>query len=111
MKEKVLLLGSEGCGSGDSELGYSILMQMLEALPERLDKPTVIILWNTAVNLAAFDSPALSRLKNIEDQGVKILSGRLCTGELCIADKIAVGKIVGMDEILDYLLNNEVISL
>jgi hypothetical protein len=111
MKEKVLLLGSESCGTGDNDLGYSIMMQMLEALPERADKPKTIILWNTAVNLAANDSPAFPRLKKIEASGVQIIAGRLCTGELCITDKIAVGKMVGMDEILDYLLNNEVISL
>jgi hypothetical protein len=111
MKGKVFLMGAESCGTGDKDIGYSITMQLLEALEERQDKPAAIIMWNTAVSLMASDSPALPRLKKLEQSGVKLLAGRLCTTELCIADKIAVGKIVNMDEILDLLLNNEVISL
>jgi hypothetical protein len=111
MKEKVLLLGSEGCGSGDGDIGYSIMMQLLESLPGRPDKPSILLLWNTAVNLAAKDSPALSRLKKIEGVGIKILVGRLCVSEMCIADKIAIGQQVNMEQILDLLLNAEVISL
>jgi hypothetical protein len=111
MREKVILLGSENCGTGDSDMGYEIMMQLLEALPERKDRPAAIVMWNTAVNLLAGGSPAISRLKKIEEKGVKILAGRLCAGELCIADKIAVGKMASMGEILDLLLNYEVISL
>jgi hypothetical protein len=111
MKEKVLLLGSESCGAGDRDIGYLILMQLLETLPERKDKPSMIIMWNTAVNLMTIDSPALTRLKKIEEKGIRILAGRLCANELGIIDKIAVGKIVGIDEILDIILNNDIVSL
>jgi hypothetical protein len=111
MKGKVFLMGAEGCGTGDRDIGYSITMQFLEALAQREDKPAAIIMWNTAVSLLTADSPALSRLKKLEQRGVKILAGRLCTTELCIADKIVVGQIVDMQEILDLLMNNEVISL
>jgi hypothetical protein len=111
MKEKVLLMGAENCGTGDKDIGYSITMQLLDALLVRKDKPQAIVMWNTAVNLMAEDSPALARLKKLEQSGIKIIAGRLCASELCIADKIAVGKIADMHEILDYLLNNEVITL
>jgi len=111
MKGKVFLFGSEGCGSGDSDLGYAIMMQLLDTLPQSKEKPDAIIMWNTAVKLMADDSPALSRLKKVEDSGVKLIAGRLCVNELGLAGKIAVGNIAGMNEILDVLLNNEVISL
>jgi len=111
MKGKVILMGSEGCGTGDSDLGYSITMQLFESLAQREDKPAAIIMWNTAVNLMAEGSPALPRLQKLEQAGIKLLAGRLCTSELCIADKIAVGRIAGMDEILDWILNHEVVSL
>jgi intracellular sulfur oxidation DsrE/DsrF family protein len=104
-------MGTEGCGTGDKDIGYSIMMQLLEALPVSEDKPITIVMWNTAVNLMAEDSPALSSLKKLEEKGVKILAGRLCASELCIEDKIAVGQIASMDEILKIILNNEVISL
>ena len=111
LKSKVLLLGSESCGSGDANLGFEILGTLLEALAKREDRPVAIICWNTAVKLLAEDSPLLVHLKRLEEKGVEILAGRLCVGELCIADKIAVGKVATMGEILDLILHNDVISV
>ena len=55
-------------------------------------------------------SPAFPRLKTLEGKGVQILAGRLCLHNLCISETI-VGKPASMDEILDFILNNEVINL
>lgn len=33
-KGKVLLLGTEGCGYGDSDLGFQILIDLLEAVAD-----------------------------------------------------------------------------
>jgi hypothetical protein len=43
--------------------------------------------------------------------GVKLLAGQLCVSELELVDKIAVGKMATMDEILDLILHNDVINL
>ncbi len=108
---KVILLSSEGCGSGDAELGFEILSVVLEALPEREDRPIAIVCWNTAVKLLAEGSPLLACLRRLEEEGVNILAGQLCVRELGLAGKIAVGKSVSLGEILDLILNNDVISL
>lgn len=108
---KVLLLGSEGCGHGDDELGFEILAALLEAIAKRDDTSAAIIFWNTAVNLLVEDSPLLPRLKRLEGKGVNILVGQLCVEELGLRDKIAVGKLATMGEILDVILHNDVISL
>jgi hypothetical protein len=110
-KGKVILIGSETVGRGDETLGFEILMSLLESLGHRPDKPVAIIFWNTAVNLLAEGSPTVARLKVLEKEGVQILAGRFCLTDLCIADRVAVGKAASMDEILDFLLHNEVISL
>jgi len=110
-KGKALILGSEYVGSGDETLGYSIMMTFLESIVNREDKPKAIIFWNTAVKLLAEGSPTVPYLKALEEKGVQLLAGRFCLTDLCIADKIAVGKAVSMDEILDVILNNETISL
>jgi hypothetical protein len=111
LKGKVLLLNSEGCGTSDSDLGFSILVALLEALPKREDRPAAIIFWNTAVNLLVEGSPMLDRLRRLEESGVQLLIGKLCVNELQLADKIAVGKVVGLGEILDIILHNDVVSL
>jgi hypothetical protein len=110
-KGKVLLLGAEGCGHGDHDLGFEILATLLEALPGREDRPAAIILWNTAVRLATEGSPLLPRLRTLEERGVEVLSGRSCLAALEIEDKVAVGRAATMGEILDLTLHNEVISL
>ena len=108
---KVLILSSEGCGCGDTALGFEILATLLETLPEREDRPATIICWNTAVKLLAEGSPLLARLRRLEEKGVNILAGQLCVRELGLTDKIAVGKPATMGEILDLILHNDVISL
>jgi len=108
---KVILLSSEGCGSGDADLGFEILVTLLKALPEREDRPIAIVCWNTAVKLLTEDSPLLARLRRLEEKGVSILAGQLCVGELGLTGKIAVGKPATLGEILDLILHNDVISL
>ena len=49
--------------------------------------------------------------ENLEEKGIDVVAGRFCVQDLCIADKIVVGRVATMDEILDLLLHNEVISL
>lgn len=110
-KGKVFLLSSEGVGYGEDMLGYQILATMLESLEKRSDRPAAIICWNTAVKLVAQDSPLVPHFKRLEEEGVKILLGKLCVGECELTGKIAVGKEATMDEILDLLLRHEVVNL
>ena len=108
---KVFLLSSEGIGYGEDTLGYQVLATMLESLIKRPDKPAAIICWNTAVKLVAEGSPLVPQFKRLEEKGIKILLGKLCVGECELTGKIAVGKEATMDEILDLILNNDVVTL
>jgi hypothetical protein len=110
-RKKVLLIGGEGIGRGDENMGYEILMSLVESLGKRGDLPEAMVFWNMAVTLLAEGSPLVPRLKVLEEKGVKILAGRFCLTDLCIADTVAVGQAASMDEILDLLLRNDVISL
>ena len=110
-KDKVIIFGSEYVGQGDEILGFQIMMSLLESLAKREDRPKAIIFWNTAVKLLTEGSPAVPRLKALEEKGVQLLAGRFCLTDLCIADTVAVGKAASMDEILDLMLHNEVINL
>ena len=110
-KNKVFLLGSEGCGNGDSDIGFEILFGLFRALSNRDERPEAVIFWNTAVNLLAEGSPMIPHLRQLEEKGVKLLAGKLCVNELGLADRINIGKVASLNEILDLLLNNEVVSL
>ncbi len=108
---KILLLSSEGIGYGEEMLGYQILVTMLESLEKRPDRPAAIVCWNTAVKLVAEGSPLVPHFKRLEENGVDILLGKLCVRECELSGKIAVGKEVTMDEILDLMLRHEVVNL
>ncbi len=111
LRNKVLLLGSERIGHGDDVLGYEIMVTLLKALGKRDDGPIAVICWNTAVNLMTEGSPLVPHFKQLEEKGIPILAGKLCVQELELMDKMAVGKIATIDEILDLMLHNPVISL
>ena len=109
-KRKVLILGSEGIGLGDETLGFEILVNLLVTLSKRDDGPIAIICWNTAVKLLAEGSALLIHLKRLEEKGINILAGQLCVRELELMDKIAVGRLATMDEILDLILHNDILA-
>ena len=111
LKRKVLILGSESIGIGDETLGFEILVSLLDTLSKRDDGPAAIICWNTAVKLLAEGSPILGHLKRLEGKGINILAGQLCVRELELTNKIAVGKMATMDEILDLILHHDVLAL
>ena len=64
------------------------------------------------IRTLAFKShPLQRRLKRLEELGVDILVGQGCWYELELGDKTAVGKLVGMNDILDVLFQNDVITI
>jgi hypothetical protein len=92
-KKKVFLLGSEGCGSGDPDLGYEI------------------ICWNTAVKLLAEGSPLVPQIKALEQKGTKVLAGQLCVNALGLEGKLAAGEAATLGQIFDLILHEDVVSL
>ena len=110
-EDKVLLLGSESCGIGDADLGFEILATLLDNLDKRDDVPKAIICWNIAVGLLAEGSPLLRHFKRLEEKGIDILACEKCVFELELTNKMAVGRIANMREVLDFILHHDVISL
>ena len=110
-KDKVLLLERPRGAGTNKDLGFQMLADLLEALANRENRPKTIICLNTAVKLASKSHPLLRRLKRLEELGVDILVGQGCWYELELGDKTAVGKLVGMHDVLDVLFQNDVITI
>jgi len=110
-KKKVFLLGSEGCGSGDPDLGYEIMTVVLGALAAREDRPAAIVCWNTAVKLLAEGSPLVPQIKALELKGTKVLAGQLCVNALGLEGKLAAGEAATLGQIFDLILHEDVVSL
>ena len=108
---KVILLGGECVGHVENDIGYVVLGEMLQSLAKRDDRLKAIICWNTAVKLLAEGSPFVRHFKSLEEKGIDIVVGKACVEEFELMGKIAVGRIAALDEVLDLMFTNNILSL
>lgn len=95
----VLTLGHDGMGQGDAELGRRILTTFLRKAPA-LRGLSAIVLFNSGVKLAAADSPVLAELTHLHESGVDVKPCGTCVDHFALRDRIAVGAVSSMDEIV-----------
>ncbi len=110
-KRRVLLLGSEGMGRGDDQLGSMILRSFLQTLVANPLRPETIICWNAGVKLLTASSPALEELQQLEGVGVEILACKTCVENFALSAKLKAGQISTMPVISDLLLRGEVLTV
>lgn len=98
----VLALGHDGMGHGDGELGRKILATFLRK-SGALRGLTAVVLFNSGVKLAAEGSPVLAELHQLHDDGVDIKPCGTCVDFFQIREKIQVGVVSNMDEIISEM--------
>lgn len=110
IKKKVIYLNDDRAGSG--EVGSVLLSKFLGAFLQVANKPYAVICVNKGVNLTTDRAnPSFSTLKNLERDGVKILSCGSCLEAYKLVDKLAVGEISNAYEIAEILSNFDEIKL
>jgi hypothetical protein len=110
-KGRVLLLGSQGMGRGDDELGLTILHNFLKSLVTNPLRPDKIVCWNAGVKLVAADSPVIGALQDLEGVGVEILVCKTCVEHFGLQEKIRAGEASTMPIISDLLLRSDVLTV
>jgi selenium metabolism protein YedF len=90
-------------GRGSEELGRLLIQACINALPELDAGPEVLILYNSAIELAAEGSAVLGSLRTLADRGVRIYVCGTCVDYFGMKEKIRVGLISNMYEILELL--------
>ena len=103
----VTSVASECMGNGDDTLGKNLIKSFLFALTNVDPLPDYILFYNSGVLLAAEGSPALEDLKNLEKAGGKIMSCGICAGNFNVKEKIAVGIISNMYDIVDTQMHSD----
>jgi intracellular sulfur oxidation DsrE/DsrF family protein len=66
---------------------------------EQVERPDIIIFYNTGVKLAVQDSEVLEDLKALSDKGVEILVCGTCLNFFGIKEKLGVGIVSNMYDI------------
>lgn len=103
MQGTVIVLHSTEMGRGDAELGAKLTGSFLRTVVSLEPKPDAIVFYNAAVKLLAPDSPALDALRQLDDAGVDLLACITCLEFFQLTDRIEVGQVSNMREIVQRL--------
>jgi selenium metabolism protein YedF len=90
-------------GRGDEELGAILVTSFLYTLAEQPEPPGTIIFANRGVELCCEGSPAIDSVQALADKGATVLACGTCLDFLGLKEKLAVGKISNMYEIVEAL--------
>lgn len=98
-----ILVAHDVLGGNDKELGEVLMKAFLGCLSKLSKRPAVMAFMNEGVKLVMPDSSACDYIKELEKAGTKILVCGTCTTHFNITDKIAVGTISNMFEIMEMI--------
>ena len=110
MLKLVLLVTREGLGQVDpaeKPFGVEMFDRFLHALESQPIKPDAICFYTEGVKLLCEGSPAVLGLRLLQGSGVRLLACRTCIEHFQLTNKICVGEICGMNDIVALLVSAE----
>jgi selenium metabolism protein YedF len=103
---QIFLITGDQIGISAEEPGKKLMQTFLYSLAQLPKAPEIILLINAGVKLAAQGSEALDNLKTIAEHGADIRSCGQCLNYYGLTEKLAVGKITNMMEIVEFLTSS-----
>ena len=101
----VVAIAGKTLGHGSDELGTNLMKAFIYAVSQQEELPSSIIFYNGGACYTCEGSPSLEDLKNMEAQGVEILTCGTCLDYYGLKDKLAVGKVTNMYTIVERVMN------
>jgi len=99
----VVAVGSSAMGQGSDELGETLMKGFLFAVGQLPALPKAILFYNSGAKLTVEGSASLEDLRDLEAQGVEILTCGTCLNYYGLSDKLAVGSVTNMYSIVEKL--------
>lgn len=96
----VIIINNDGMGAAEEALRHKLLRVYLTLLQENGLCPGAICFYAGGVKMAAEGSPVLDLLKTLEAAGVRLILCSTCLQYFGLTDKVAVGIVGGMGDIL-----------
>ena len=103
-KDTLLLISGECIGAADESLGRMLMKKFLYSLTETEQRPATVVIVSSGVWLATSDSESLDALHALEGAGVDVMVCRASAEFLNLKDRIAVGRVCDMYQIVERLL-------
>jgi selenium metabolism protein YedF len=111
MRSKVLLVTADVIGRGEDELGELLMSTFLRQLGDSQEKPSTLLFLNTGVRLVCRGSNVLAPIKDLEGQGVEILSCSTCLEYFNLREQLVVGNPTTMANTIQLMMTSDVIGL
>ncbi len=99
----VIAIGSSCMGSGDDQLGATLMKAYIYAVSQQEQLPKTILFYNGGAKLTVEGAVSVEDLKSMEAQGVEILTCGTCLNFYGLQDKLAVGGVTNMYDIVERL--------
>ena len=99
--DQVVVVSSECMGTGDDELGRTLMKGFLFALTQLDELPGAVLLYNGGVKWACEGSEALDDLRALADAGTDVLSCGTCLAHYGLTERLAVGEPTNMYAIVE----------
>ena len=110
-KNIVVAINSARMGHGHDELGTVLMKGFIFALTQQDELPTTVLFYNGGANLTIEGSASLEDLKNLEAQGVEIMTCGTCLNYYNVSDKLAVGEVTNMYAIVEKLTQADLVVM
>jgi sulfur relay (sulfurtransferase) complex TusBCD TusD component (DsrE family) len=102
-----VLVTREGMGEAEGDLPVRLFQTYCRLLLENGTLPGVIAFYTNGVRLCVEGSPALGVLEELEKRGVHLVLCKTCLDSFGLLDKVRVGVVGGMGDILAAQLKAE----
>lgn len=99
----VVVVSSDRMGSGNDELGKVLIKGFIFAVTQLDTLPKTMLFYNGGATLTTEGSDSLEDLKSLEAQGVEILTCGTCLDYYGLKDKLAVGSVTNMYQIVETM--------
>ena len=102
-KGMLVVLSANVMGTGDEKLGKALMKAFVFALTKQDQLPETILCYNTGAYLSCEGADTLEDLKSLEAEGVTVLTCGTCLDFYGIKDKLAVGSVTNMYDIVERM--------
>lgn len=109
LKQTVVVIDSDRMGDGEEEFSRTLLKGFIYALSSQDIPPAKIIFYNTGVRMTTEGSASIEDLKVLANAGAKIYSCGACLNNYGLSEKLLVGEVTNMYDIVGYLMDADIV--
>ncbi len=95
-----VLFTRNGLGDAPSELARLLATNFAGLLARETEPPAQLLFYGEGVKLACAGSPIVEPLRQLAERGTELILCRTCLDYFGLLDRVAVGAVKGMPEIL-----------